>query len=265
MDRGLSEKGHSMIDLRAIGEAAKYLPPLPEGDDWTLRWNERNRLVRSVLGDTVEPGMVHSFQWKDFILPGACALTFRVHGENDFLYMTLGLTQPLRAGNSAYPWEFAVRAAGLYAWPIDLLYQLVTHWLAAPGEVWFGYQLPLKFYIGDDGGISASISERLHHQNTVGAIRKLYLWLDGSEIKFGASEEEFGLLTVVPVTDDEVQLADATTPAHLMLLLRRSGISQICDPHRQSVLSHRHFSNVWPGIARLSHDEVLEKLRLAGE
>lgn len=80
-------------------------------DDWTLRWNERVEAVLAVFGETVVPNQVHSFSWKDYILPGACALTFKARPpDTGYLHMGLGLSQQLTDGDIGYPWEFAVRA-----------------------------------------------------------------------------------------------------------------------------------------------------------
>ena len=64
--------------------------------EWKARWEQRGEAVRKVLGDTEPPGSVFPFSWEQYILPGACALTFNpTEARNDYLTMTLGLTQPL--------------------------------------------------------------------------------------------------------------------------------------------------------------------------
>jgi len=175
--------------------------------------------------------------------------------------MTLGLTQPLRATDSAYPWEFSVRAKEHAEWPVDLLYQLLTQWLSEKGDMWFGYHLPLKFFMGNDNKLWASISERVQHKQVVGSIRGLYLWTDASQLRFKVTNGEFGLLVVVGVTEDEDRLAQETTPAHLMLLLRRMGINQVCDPHRRSVLTLPGVHGEWGKIRELSHDDAFNELQ----
>jgi hypothetical protein len=249
-----------MPDFRKIGEFVDRLPPLPANDDWTLHWNARNAAVRAVLGETVEPGMVHTFSWKDYILPGACALTYKLK-DGSFLYLTLGLTQPLHSTDAAYPWEFCVRAKELAEWPVDLLYQLLSQWLWEKGDMGFGYHLPLKFFVGHDGKTWPSISERVQHSQVVGPIRGLHLCTDFSGLRFEASSGEFGLLTVVGVTEDEDQLAQQTTPAHLLLLLRRMGVGQMCDPNRRSVLLMPGASEKWATIKPLTHDDAFDELQ----
>lgn len=243
-----------------FGQLAEKLPALPADDEWAVRWKERREAVRTVLGETVEPGIVQSFSWKDYVLPGACALTYK-QSDYSFLYMTLGLTQPFQSTERSYPWEFAVRANEHSEWPVDLLYQLVSQWLWQDGKMWFGGHLPLTFFIGHDGKMWPSISEGVQHRRVVGAIRGLYLWTDSALIRFKASSGEFGLLTAVGVTGDEDELANETTPAHLMLLLRRMGVTQLCDPHRTSVLNLPNASDEWDRIKRMGHDDALDELQ----
>jgi hypothetical protein len=207
--------------------------------------------------------MVYSFSWKDYLLPGACALAFKPAPDN-FLYMTLGLTQPLRRNDPTYPWEFSVRTRERADWCVDLLYQLLTQWLWTKGKMWFGYHLPLKFFIGHDGKMWASIAERVQHKQVVGSIRGLYLWTDDSGFRFGLTGGEFALLAVVAVTEDEDRLARETTPAHVMLLLHRMGVDQVCDPHRHSVLSLPSASEEWATIKGMSHDDAFNALQGSG-
>jgi hypothetical protein len=249
-----------MPDYRIFGKLAEFLPDLPSNDDWTVRWKERYEGIRAVLGETVNPGIVHSFSWKDYILPGASALTYRL-ADGTFLYMTMGLTQPLRRTDRSYPWEFAVRAKEQSEWPIDLLYQLLSQWLWEKGEMWFGSHMPLKFFTGHDGNIWPSLSARVQLPNVVGAIRGLHLWTDSAALRFKACTGDFGLLTAVAVTGDEDALARESTPAHVMLLLRRMGFSQICDPYRQSVLNQPAASKEWERIRSMSHDAAFEALQ----
>ena len=44
--------------------------------EWRQLWDERGRAVGRALGETVLLAEVISFSWTEFILPGACGLTF---------------------------------------------------------------------------------------------------------------------------------------------------------------------------------------------
>ncbi|MFN6107423.1 MAG: hypothetical protein ACK5EA_23625 [Planctomycetaceae bacterium] len=235
---------------------------LQEDLEWKNRWEERGLAVQRVLGETIPPGSVTPFSWKEYILPGACALAFGPKREgDDFLYMTLGLSQPLQSTDKAFPWEFSVRTRRHEEWPSDLLYQLLTQWLWEKGDMGFGYHLPFMFFTDREGKLWSGISEDVTGLKVVGTIRGLYLWTDERRVTFEASSGDFGLLSVVGVTEDEDLLAKSTTPAHLMLLLRRMGISQTCDPYRRSVLSMSGVTDRWRFIESMSHDDAFGELQ----
>jgi len=235
---------------------------LQEDLEWKSRWEERGLAVQRVLGDTIPPRSVTSFSWKEYILPGACALTFSPRVASDgFLYMTLGLTQPLHSTDTAFPWEVSIRTNSHEEWPCDLLYQLLTQWLWEKGDMGFGYHLPFVFFTDRGGKLWSGISDDVAELNVVGTLRGLYLWTDERRVSFKSSSGDFGLLAVVGVTEDEDRLANSTTPAHLMLLLRRMGISQVCDPYRRSVLSIPGATDQWRRIERMSHDDAFDELQ----
>src|SRR5215510_14396670 len=73
---------------------------------WERTWKEREDEVRRRFGPTEPPGWVTGYSWPDIRLPGACGLTFPPvndisdqrgawHLRHDWLYLSLGLTQPL--------------------------------------------------------------------------------------------------------------------------------------------------------------------------
>jgi hypothetical protein len=72
---------------------------------WERTWQERGDEIRRFFGETEPPGMVVSYSWRDRIrLPGACALQLPPveesrdpmrHRRDEWLYLTLGLSQPL--------------------------------------------------------------------------------------------------------------------------------------------------------------------------
>lgn len=230
--------------------------------EWKARWEQRGDAVRRVLGDTEPPGSVYPFSWEQYTLPGACALTFKpTAARNDYLTMTLGLTQPLRESDQAYPWEFAVRANEHAEWPADLLYQLLTQWLCENGDMGFGYRLPLFFFNDRGGKMWAGVTDDVSGLKLIGSLRAMYLWTDETKLRFRLPSSEFGLLTVVAVTEDEDRLAQQTTPAHLLLLLQRLGVKQVCNPHRQSVLAMPNASSQWETIQGMSHDDAFDELQ----
>src|SRR5688572_21796548 len=95
---------------------------------WERTWRERSAEIERLFGKTEPPDTVTAFHHREsFLCPGACALTFPPreesrdpprHRRDDWLYLSLGLSQPLdrkqvdkaRAAGSAssgYGIEFA--------------------------------------------------------------------------------------------------------------------------------------------------------------
>lgn len=234
---------------------------LREDLEWKLRWEERIQAVQSVLGETDPPRVVHPFAWREYVLPGACALTFAPNDcRNDYLYMTLGLSQPLLPSDPGYPWEFAIRAATQCTWPADLLYQLITQFLFSNGDMDYGYYFPLSFLHDNGGRLYAGLADDSTGVKRIGSIHGMYLWVDELGTQFTTSSGGFRLLTVVGVTEDEDRLAQEATPAHLMLLFRILEVTQLCDPTRQSVLKEPGASFEWSKLCDLSEEEVFDAL-----
>jgi hypothetical protein len=251
-----------MSDYRKIGEITDKLPQSDPNSFWITSWEQRGRAVRSILGETEPPGTVTPFSWREYLLPGACAMAFRAPPPTDgYIHMTLGLTQPVVKGDRVFPWEIAIRTKDNPKWASDLLYQLLTQWLWKKDDVWFGSHFPLRFFTDRGGELWPSISDDVPGLNVVGNIRGLYLWTDELRLVFKASSGEFGLLSVVGVTEDECRLANSTTPAHLVLLLQHMGIGQMCDPYRHSVLSIPGATDQWRRIESMSHDDAFDELQ----
>jgi hypothetical protein len=204
--------------------------------------------------------MILPYSWKQYILPGACCMTFPLKGTNTQLYITLGLTQPHNLGDEAFPWELAVRTRGSPSWPTQLLYDLLTCWLMDRRKISQGLFLPLLFFRDRVGTICAGLGDPSPELDIVGAIRGLYLWEDPAHFRFEVSSGQFGLLTAVAVTKDEEQLADETSPPHLLLLLKEMGVGQISDPLRKPVLTSPEWNRRWERIRALSHDGAVQEL-----
>jgi hypothetical protein len=168
--------------------------------------------------------------------------------------MTLGLTQPVTLGDPVPAWEFAVLTPEFSHWPVQLLYDLLTIWLCEKGRIERGQFFPMRFF--------RDIHGRLCAGNTIGPMRGLYLWNDSDNRCFKTESGAFGLMVAISVTEDEDRLAQETTPAHLVLLLRRMKIGQVSSPFRLSVLECTGASSEWERIRQLSHDDVLRELEL---
>jgi hypothetical protein len=235
--------------------------PLTQNPEWRRLWDERGRAVGRVLGETVPPGEVTPFSWKQFILPGACGLTFGPSAKRPhYTYMTLGLTQPVKLGDAALEWEFALKANEHAMWPQQVLFDLLTYWLDQKPRIRRGLFLPLTFFLNAGEQLCAGLTSRTDRLRVVGAVRGLYLWDDLEHLRFEVSSGEFGLMVAVAVTEDEIQLARSTTPPHLLLLLKRMQIGQVSDPLRESVLTLPGAEAEWERVRTMSHDQAVIEL-----
>jgi hypothetical protein len=229
--------------------------------EWRQLWDERTKSVTDVFGSMVPKGMVVPFSWKQFVLPGACAMTFGPSsGRGHYTYMTLGLTQPNAMNNVVPPWEFGLKAKEQATWPVQLLYDLLTYWLDQKPGIRRGFLLPLTFFRDATRALCAGLADPLDGLDLVGSIRGLYLWDDLEHVRFKVSRGDFGLMVGVAVTEDEIQLARQTTPPHLLLLLKRMQIMQLSDPLRESVMTLPGAEREWERIRAMSHDQAVTAL-----
>jgi hypothetical protein len=239
---------------------------------WERTWKERSEAVNVAFGETDPMGMVVSFSWRDRIrLPGACALQFppvearrdpERHRRDDWLYLSLGLSQPLDKAEME-----AVRAAGRSssargielgfltekksAWPPDALYYFLTHITDGEHIAW-GDRFPMGFRRRDDGTLDPLVGNTTGFELT-GEIRAVlfwpYLFPDGQLV---TSTGKFMVVIATGLTGDEWQAAKSTTTAHLLLLLHRAGIGQRTLPERQCLFQEERWRKEWAQIAKLS-------------
>jgi len=229
--------------------------------DWLKLWEERRQAVERVLGGTTPPGEVLPFSWQCYTLPGACALTFApCETRDDWLYMTLGLTQPVQWGCESSPWEFCVRTRETAPWAHQLLYDLTTYYLSQQGEVERGLYLPLVFFSDRSNRLCVGLTDDTSGLSVVGKMSGLYLWDDQRHLRFDVSSGAFGLLGALGVRPEEDELAQETTPPHLILLFTELGIDHSLDPHRESVTQIAGFQDRWETIRELSHEDVISRL-----
>lgn len=234
---------------------------LTQNPEWRQLWDERGRAVGRVLGETVPPGEVLPFSWEQFILPGACGLTFGpTAARPHYTYVTLGLTQPVKQGDAVPEWEFALKAKEQAKWPHQILFDLLTYWLDQKPKIRRGLFLPLTFFLNASDQLCAGLTGRLDRLKVVGAIRGLYLWDDLEHLRFKVSSGDFGLMVAVAVTEDEIQMARGTTPPHLLLLLKRMQIAQLSDPLRKSVMTLPGAGAEWERIRAMPHDQAVGEL-----
>ena len=239
---------------------------------WEQTWEERGEASRLAFGETEPPGMVVSYSWPDRIrLPGACALQLPPtaesrdplrHRRDEWLYLTIGLSQPLdreevkskRAAGSSYSargFELGLLTESQSDWPAEALYWFLTH-ITDGEEIAWGDRFPIGFLRRDEGalGVCVGNTEGLDLEGEIRAVLFWpYLFPDGQLV---TSTGKFMVLIATGITEDEWEAAKQTTTAHLLLLLCRAGIGQKTIPTRPSLLRQERWREQWDIIANLT-------------
>jgi hypothetical protein len=251
-----------------------------DADFWHRTWHEREETVRRAFGETDPPGTVVAFSWDDLRVPGACALAFPpTQGNRDdlaprdhWLYLTLGLTQPLDAvqlrRERAAGKRYSARGVEL-----GILTDARAHW--APGALYlflsavtegdminWGDRFAFGFHQTADGGLSVFTG---HPDDAgvrpVGDIRAMLFWKYLSPRgAFVTSTGNALILIGTGITADEWELCKATTTAHVLLLLCRAGIGQKTDPERRSVSADPRWADEWRRIRTLTPEQAADEL-----
>ena len=242
---------------------------------WERSWKERSEAIKLAFGDTYPPETVAAYSWKDRIrLPGACSLQLPPidarrdpvrHQRDDWLYLTMGLSQPLDkaevkaqrdAGEScsARGFELGFLTENKSSWPSDALYYFLWHITDGEHIAW-GDRFPMGFCCRTDGTLDPLVGNTTGY-DLAGDIRAVlfwpYLFPDGQLI---TDTGKFMVFIATGITGDEWEAAKQTTTAHLLLLLCRAGIKQRTVPTRKSLLSTTRWRNEWDVIAKLSPQE----------
>jgi hypothetical protein len=238
---------------------------------WERTFKEREETLRDTFGISDPPGWVHSFSWTDFddMIPGACALAFPPQGRRDhWLYLSHGLTQPeckseaKASEKSGYGYEFALITRERCEWPIDALYWILTYCKQSEQRLDLGHRLPFWFNLGANGNLLSTIGGE--PENAHGATRAMLFWLyRAAPNRFITETGYFWILSGTTITSDEWQLAKDTSSVHLLLLLLRAGVGQICDVARHSVLDDPEGRATWNKLQQLSLDEAESQLEAA--
>jgi len=237
---------------------------------WERTWQERSDAIKLAYGDTEPPDSVHPFSLTDRLLcPGACALALpprpasrdpRRHSRADWLYLTMGLSQPSdkeqhhadrTAGRqySAHGFELGFVVPEPANWPVDALDGFVSHITEGVNIKWgdrFGFGLTQE-----PNGSIAGFTGRAEELGVTpfGNIRAVVFWRYlFPEWEFLTSTGKFMVLIATGITAREWQLAKETTTAHLMLLLHRSGIGQRTLIDRPCMLDDPRWQSEWENI-----------------
>jgi hypothetical protein len=237
---------------------------------WERTWQERADAIKLAYGDTEPPDSVYSFSLTDRLLcPGACALALppclasrdpRRHPRTDWLYLTMGLSQPLdkeqlqaeRATGrsySAHGFELGFVVPDRATWPIHALDGFVSHITDGVNIKW-GDGFAFGFTQEPNGSI-AGFTGRPEELGVppLGNIRAVLFWRYlFPDWEFLTSTWKFMVLVATGITALEWQLAKETTTAHLMLLLHRCGIGQHTCIDRPCLLEDPRWQIEWKKI-----------------
>ena len=237
---------------------------------WEKTWRERSEVIRQAYSDTWPAATVTSFSWSDRIrCPGACALALppveetrdpKRYRRDDWLYLTMGLSQPLdeeqvrleRAAlkrYSAFGVEFALIVPSESNWPAQALYQFITHMTDGERINW-GDRFPFGFHRRNDGNLAVYTGDIAGTSiELIGKIRAALFWrFLFPDWKFTTSTGKFMVLAATGITEAEWRLAKATSSNHLMLLLFRAGIAQRRIPDRECLLDDPKWQAEWETI-----------------
>jgi hypothetical protein len=237
---------------------------------WESTWRERGDAVKLAYGETSPPATVISFTWRDRVrCPGACALPLPPieasrdpirHRRDDWLYLTMGLSQPLdrkqvkaerEAGKSysSYGFELGFIVPDRCEWPADALYGFVTH-ITDGVKIKWGDRFAFGFteQPGDKLGGFTGNAEKLG-VTPFGNIRAVLFWRYlFPDWEFLTSTGKFMVLVATGITEREWQAAKETTTVHLLLLLCRSGIGQRTLVNRRCLFDSRRWQDEWDKI-----------------
>ncbi len=75
-----------------------------------------------------------------------------------------------------------------------------------------------------------------------------------------AGADRLLVLQATTISEPELALAEATSTAHLLLLLTRLGVGRRSDPLRPCATRHARFAAEWERTARLPYAEVVALL-----
>ena len=250
------------------------------GSWWQWTFDERREALEAVFGPSRPPGSpehyVLTFKWDDVDIPGGSCLVFPPQTDvapprephDDWLYVSLGLTQPRRPRKGArvgpgYASEFAVLVRDAADWVAPVIRKLMWY-VRARRPIVAGDRMPFGFERLPGGAVEATIGEIVTGNNAVvGEMRALLFWpILSNRSVFTTSTGPFQLLVATAITGAEWELAKALSTEHLLLLLHRAGIGQCSDPMRRSVTSVPELEDELRRVHQLTPDAAATELTL---
>ena len=200
----------------------------------------------------------------DSLLPGACIIRgdWGAHGS---VYFTLGLTQPVGPEAASLAWELVLYTREPGPWAAELLAELMADCerLRRSGdEVGAGDYWPAIFHRDRAGDLHASVAAPDARVRPASAITGLYIWPDHHRAKQVESPTgPFHFMAVTGVTDAEDQLAQRTSPPHLLAAMQLYGNAQELDPARAAVASDPRFLGIWARVRQMDYEGLMHEMR----
>jgi hypothetical protein len=234
---------------------------------WERTWQEREDLIRRIFGDTQPPGMVRAFFWEElrYGVPGGCAMIFPPRlSRLDWLVLTHGMSQPFGPAEvhgsdhpSAYGYEFGILSKKEPVWAPAALRLLITYVKQSGKPILRGHRVPFAFFKDSENTIRPHLGKTALDQQPYGETRALIFWpymLHPSG--FSTSTGYFSILIGTSITEMEWDMAKATSSEHLLVLLFRAGLGQVCDLERRTLTLSSQWKLEWEYICRLSQEEA---------
>ena len=248
---------------------------------WERTWQERGDAIKLAYGETSPKDTVESFSWEDdpFRCPGACALCLPPipegrdpirHRRDDWLYLTMGLSQPLdknevkrrKAAGDSYSnfgIEFAFVVPEEAKWPMEALYFFMTYMIDGEDIKW-GDRFPFIFHRKADGQLEV-YTGKYSGIRPFGAIRAVLFWpFLFPDWQLLTSTGKFMVMVATGITQREWELAKQTSTAHVLLLLCRAGITQRTLPERECLLASARWQQEWENIQAMSPEQCEKEI-----
>jgi hypothetical protein len=280
-----------------VAENSPKKPPAAPTDPWWVKtFGERKKELTQAYGASHPPGLPPGttgpfpaeLQGADQF-PGGQIFVFppetmtRVPGtprRKHWLYATLGLSQPLTEADvgggakgatadspppSRLGFEFGIATNEPADWAPQLLLDLAKLALRPPAPITIGTRIPGHFAHPPgkkgDQGLVPVLSQMPQGLEYWGSPTSFLIWpaLDRPG-PFVTSTGRFDLLIATGITQEEWELAKATSSLHALFLLITAGIGQKTAPLRMTVLEDPKWKAEWEKIQPMTRDQILDKV-----
>ena len=262
---------------------------------WDRTFLERQRATDEAFGRSQPQGSPAGYvvslklSWPaeapNLVIPGACIQVFPPNPpameatapQADWLYLTSGLSQPLKRGEpwrgvgtvrtdlgdrlSGYGAEFGLLLPEPQAWAVGFLRWLMLY-VSTQAVVGYGHRVLFGFHGAEERrSYFVGPAEEFGVTPLDRTAGMAFLPLTTGPASIVTSTGWFGLMIATSATADELAFARRTTTGHLILLLTRAGVGQRTVFGRPSVFDDPQWSDAAVEIEAMSHEAVDQALR----